>query len=51
MPQFDSIVIGTGHAGPALAVRLAEAGYRVAVIERHFFTAPASIQAAFPPRP
>jgi pyruvate/2-oxoglutarate dehydrogenase complex dihydrolipoamide dehydrogenase (E3) component len=32
--DFDSIVIGAGQAGPALAARLAAAGERVAVIER-----------------
>jgi len=32
--RFDSIVIGTGQAGPALAVRLATSGRRVAIIER-----------------
>jgi pyruvate/2-oxoglutarate dehydrogenase complex dihydrolipoamide dehydrogenase (E3) component len=32
--SFDAIVIGTGQAGPALAVRLAKAGRRVAVVER-----------------
>lgn len=37
MAQSDAIVIGTGQAGPALAVRVTEAGYRVAVIERHLF--------------
>lgn len=31
---FDAIVIGTGQAGPALAVRLAGAGRKVAIIER-----------------
>jgi len=35
--EFDAIVIGTGQAGPALAVRLAGAGRRVAVIERKHF--------------
>ena len=34
---FDAIVIGTGQAGPALAVRLAGAGQRVAIIERKRF--------------
>ena len=34
---FDAIVIGTGQAGPSLAVRLATAGMSVAVIERHKF--------------
>jgi pyruvate/2-oxoglutarate dehydrogenase complex dihydrolipoamide dehydrogenase (E3) component len=32
--DFDSIVIGAGQAGPALAARLAGAGERVALIER-----------------
>jgi pyruvate/2-oxoglutarate dehydrogenase complex dihydrolipoamide dehydrogenase (E3) component len=35
--QFDSIVIGTGQAGPSLARRLAAAGMRVAIIERKLF--------------
>jgi pyruvate/2-oxoglutarate dehydrogenase complex dihydrolipoamide dehydrogenase (E3) component len=34
---FDAIVIGTGQAGPSLAGRLADAGMKVAVIERHRF--------------
>jgi pyruvate/2-oxoglutarate dehydrogenase complex dihydrolipoamide dehydrogenase (E3) component len=37
MEQFDAIIIGTGQAGPALAVRLTESEYRVAIIERHLF--------------
>lgn len=38
MPQhYDAIIIGTGQAGPSLAVRLAKAGRRVAIIERHRF--------------
>ena len=37
MTEFDAIVIGTGQAGPALAHRLAGAGKRVAIIERHRF--------------
>jgi pyruvate/2-oxoglutarate dehydrogenase complex dihydrolipoamide dehydrogenase (E3) component len=32
--RFDAIVIGAGQAGPFLAARLAEAGQRVALIER-----------------
>jgi pyruvate/2-oxoglutarate dehydrogenase complex dihydrolipoamide dehydrogenase (E3) component len=32
--QFDAIVIGTGQSGPALAVRLAAAGWKVAIVER-----------------
>lgn len=35
--QFDAIVIGTGQAGPALAVRLAQAGRKTAIIERKLF--------------
>jgi pyruvate/2-oxoglutarate dehydrogenase complex dihydrolipoamide dehydrogenase (E3) component len=37
MPEFDAVVIGTGQAGPALAHRLAGAGMRVAIVERHRF--------------
>jgi pyruvate/2-oxoglutarate dehydrogenase complex dihydrolipoamide dehydrogenase (E3) component len=32
--RFDAIVIGTGQAGPSLAVRLAAAGRKTAIIER-----------------
>ncbi len=35
--RFDAIVVGTGQSGPSLAVRLAGAGQRVAVIERNEF--------------
>ena len=35
--SYDAIVIGTGQAGPTLATRLAGAGQKVAVIERHLF--------------
>ena len=35
--RFDSIVIGTGQSGPALATRLASAGRKVAIIERSRF--------------
>jgi len=34
---FDAIVIGTGQAGPSLAARLAKAGRKTAVMERHRF--------------
>ena len=34
MRSFDAIVIGAGQSGPSLAVRLAEAGRSVALIER-----------------
>jgi len=32
--RFDAIVIGTGQAGPSLAVRLGAAGRRTAILER-----------------
>ena len=35
--QYDAIVIGTGQAGPALAVRLAKSGRNTAIIERKRF--------------
>ena len=35
--RFDAIVIGSGQSGPFLAVRMAAAGQRVAIIERHRF--------------
>ena len=35
--KYDAIVIGTGQAGPPLAVRLTEAGMKVAIIERKRF--------------
>ncbi len=34
---YDAIIIGTGQAGPSLAVRLAGAGMQVAIIERKRF--------------
>jgi len=37
MADHDAIVIGTGQAGPALARRLAAAGWKVAIVERKFF--------------
>jgi pyruvate/2-oxoglutarate dehydrogenase complex dihydrolipoamide dehydrogenase (E3) component len=37
MSTYDSIIIGTGQAGPSLAHRLTAAGEQVAVIERHRF--------------
>lgn len=33
--SFDAIVIGAGQAGPSVAARCAEAGMRVALVERH----------------
>jgi pyruvate/2-oxoglutarate dehydrogenase complex dihydrolipoamide dehydrogenase (E3) component len=35
--DYDAIVIGTGQAGPALARRLAAAGWKAAVVERKLF--------------
>ena len=35
--SFDAIVIGTGQAGPPLAVRLAKAGRKTAILERSRF--------------
>src|SRR6476659_7564615 len=35
--KYDAIVIGTGQAGPSLAVRLADAGMKVAIVERKRF--------------
>ncbi len=35
--HYDAVVIGTGQAGPPLAVRMAGAGQRVAIIERDRF--------------
>lgn len=33
--QFDALIVGGGQAGPSLAVRLAKAGRKVALVERH----------------
>uniref|UniRef100_A0A7V4XRU4 FAD-containing oxidoreductase n=1 Tax=Acidobacterium capsulatum TaxID=33075 RepID=A0A7V4XRU4_9BACT len=35
--SFDAIVVGAGQAGPSLAKRLANAGRKVAMVERHLF--------------
>ena len=35
--KYDAIVIGTGQSGPSLAVRLAQAGKKTAIIERKLF--------------
>jgi len=35
--HYDAAVIGTGQAGPALANRLSQAGWKIAVIERWRF--------------
>lgn len=35
--RFDAIVIGAGQSGPSLAVRLAKAGRKTAIVERKHF--------------
>ena len=35
--KFDAIIIGTGQSGPALANRMNQQGWQVAVLERHLF--------------
>lgn len=35
--KYDAIVIGTGQSGPSLAVRLANAGRKTAIVERKLF--------------
>jgi pyruvate/2-oxoglutarate dehydrogenase complex dihydrolipoamide dehydrogenase (E3) component len=35
--RFDAIIIGTGQAGPPLADRLTDAGWRCAIVERQRF--------------
>ncbi len=35
--SYDAIIIGTGQSGPFMAIRLAKAGRKVAIIERHLF--------------
>jgi pyruvate/2-oxoglutarate dehydrogenase complex dihydrolipoamide dehydrogenase (E3) component len=35
--HYDAIIIGAGQAGPSLAARLAESGWKVAMVERHLF--------------
>jgi pyruvate/2-oxoglutarate dehydrogenase complex dihydrolipoamide dehydrogenase (E3) component len=37
MPAFDAIIVGAGQAGPALAGRLTDAGWSVALVERKDF--------------
>src|SRR5438105_9680847 len=37
MADYDAIIIGTGQAGPALARRLAAAGWNIAIVERKLF--------------
>ena len=34
---YDAIIIGTGQSGPFLAIRMAKAGHKVAIIERGLF--------------
>jgi pyruvate/2-oxoglutarate dehydrogenase complex dihydrolipoamide dehydrogenase (E3) component len=35
--SYDAIIIGTGQSGPFLAIRMAQAGRKVAIIERGLF--------------
>ncbi len=35
--RFDALIIGAGQSGPALAGRLTDAGWRVAIVERNLF--------------
>jgi pyruvate/2-oxoglutarate dehydrogenase complex dihydrolipoamide dehydrogenase (E3) component len=35
--KYDAIVVGAGQAGPSLAVRLAQAGRKTAIVERKLF--------------
>jgi pyruvate/2-oxoglutarate dehydrogenase complex dihydrolipoamide dehydrogenase (E3) component len=35
--RFDAIILGAGQAGPPLAVKLAQAGQNVALVERKYF--------------
>ncbi|WP_394781530.1 FAD-dependent oxidoreductase, partial [Undibacterium sp.] len=35
--RYDAVVIGTGQAGPTLAVKLARSGRKTAIIERKLF--------------
>jgi pyruvate/2-oxoglutarate dehydrogenase complex dihydrolipoamide dehydrogenase (E3) component len=37
LESFDAIIIGTGQAGPSLAVRMASGNMKVAIIERKLF--------------
>lgn len=37
MEKYDAIILGTGQAGPALATRLANSGWKTAIIERDKF--------------
>jgi len=44
--KYDAIVIGTGQAGPSLAVRLADTGMKVRLSSATGSAAPVSITAA-----
>jgi len=37
MKHYDAIIIGTGQSGPSLAVKLADSGQKVAIVERKRF--------------
>lgn len=51
MPDFAAIIIGTGQAGAFLAFRLAGAGMKVAVVERHLVGGTCVNTGCTPPRP
>ena len=44
--SYDAIIIGTGQAGPFLAIKMAKAGRKVAIIERGRLAGPVSTPAA-----
>ncbi len=44
--DFDAVVVGSGFGGSVAALRLAEKGYRVAVLEQGQWIGPPEIQAA-----
>jgi pyruvate/2-oxoglutarate dehydrogenase complex dihydrolipoamide dehydrogenase (E3) component len=48
---YDAIIIGTGQAGPSLAVRLASTGMKVAIIERKRFGGTCVNNGCIPQRP
>ena len=51
LEDFDAIIVGAGQAGPPLAARLAGAGQRVVIVERHLIGGTCLTWAAPPRRP